>query len=227
MDSIVCGRTGALGRVRVLTSALLLLSLAIAPPARAESPIGFRIGISRSQLEGELGATYPAPALSGMIGMSLRTAWSPWRVRTGVSYVARMGHGSVPLMGLVPDSSGFVHEGVLGYVDESWRTQWLDIPLTIEYVPGHGKVRPYASVGEALAYRLPANGNVSSPTIPPDKALRLNASVSVATGLEFKLEKGVARVEIEFAQGLRSLYDSASGPDGSWRAWTLSLDVSP
>jgi hypothetical protein len=91
--------------------------------AIAESPLGFRFGVSRSQLDGELGANFPKPAFSGTFGLSLRTAWSPWRLRTGLSYVARVGHGTALVHGLVQDSTSFIHEGVIGYENAVWRTQ--------------------------------------------------------------------------------------------------------
>jgi len=192
--------------------------IAVSPAAAGErrSPWSIRIGASLSTLEGAIGSVYPEASPGGMLGVSYRAGADTWRLRTGLDVASRSGHGEVPLSPVIFGISS---------IEENWRTTWVEAPLVLEGVLGGRTVRPFLGAGLVGAWRIAEDLSDHGYEVSPMKAHGVDASATATAGLERRGEHGTLRLELGFAHGLGDLYDSADGPAGSWRAWTLVLDA--
>ena len=146
------------------------------------------------------------------------------RVRTGLEMVTRRGEGDVPVRALVSDGLGGLQYAIVGTVGESWNTTWAHAPLQLELLGRPRPWRPYAGAGGGIAIRV-AEHEDTVREVPTAGSRRFDPSASLTLGVELPRARGANRVELGWGHGLRSLYNEAYGPSGSWNAWSLVLDI--
>jgi hypothetical protein len=193
----------------------LLAGWVAAAAADPDTPWSLRIGGQSSSLEGAVGGVYPREALSGRYGLSFRGRGAPWRLRTGLEAAILAGKGEVP----ASFDPALISE-------ETWQTLWLEVPVAVERSLGRGRAHPYLGAGCAAGFRMDIQAEkYPDYAVPGGNARTFAPSASAFAGYELRSEHTTMRLELGFAHGLGDLYAAGEGPAGSWRAWSLVLDI--
>jgi hypothetical protein len=214
---------GASRGLRLPRLFILLVALQ-APQAHADSRSSFdlRIGGSASYLTGSLGAYYPNPSPTAVIGLGYRRQGSMWAFRTGLQLVSRAGtsRDTTFEVGGVFGAPGFTVTN-----HETWHSLRLQMPIVGEARWHATRVtHPYVAAGLGFDTRIPEALGDDFRGANPTYARRFGSSVLVALGIE-SMRKPGHRLGLGYEAGLTSLYDKDQGRQGSWQNIQLVFDV--